>query len=77
MPLTMAGTGREITVQKVNGKDDARRFLANLGFVEGAKVTVITEMSGNVIVNIKDARVAISRAMASRIMVYDGIPMPC
>ena len=77
MPLTMADTGREITIQRVNGKDETRRFLENLGFVEGAKLTVISEMSGNFIVNIKDARVAISRAMASRIMVNDGAAVPC
>ena len=69
MPLTMARTGSEIYVDVINGKDETRKFLENLGFVKGTKISVITEISGNLIINVKDTRVAVSRAMASRIMV--------
>ena len=62
MPLTLMDVGVETTVKTIRGKDQTRKFLQNLGFVEGAKVTVV-------IVNVKDARVAISEQMASRIMV--------
>lgn len=69
MPLTMARVGETASVKKVGGKAEARQFLENLGFVPGSHVTIITEISGNVIVSIKESRVAISREMASRIMV--------
>ena len=69
MPLTMAQSGMENTVKRVTGKDEIRRFLASLGFVEGGTVPVITEVAGNLIVNVKDTRVALDRAMASRIMI--------
>ena len=51
------------------GKDETRRFLANLGFVEGGKVTVISEVAGNLIVNVKETRVALSKSMANRVIV--------
>ena len=69
MPLTMAPSGTVTTVKKIHGKDETRRFLERLGFVEGGKVTVVSEMGGNLIVNIKDARIALSKSMAGRIMV--------
>lgn len=69
MPLTMAPTGVESTVRRITGKDETRRFLSTLGFVEGGKVTVISQVAGNLIVNIKDSRIALSKSMASRIMV--------
>ena len=69
MPLTLARPGEEATIKKVGGKEDTRQFLATLGFVPGAYVSVITEISGNVIVSIKESRVAISREMAAKIMV--------
>ncbi len=69
MPLTMAKVGEANSIKKVGGKEETRQFLANLGFVPGAHVTIITEISGNVIVNIKESRVAISREMAAKIMV--------
>lgn len=59
MPLTMANAGEENIIKKVGGKEDTRRFLENLGFVVGAAVTVISQVEGNIIVNIKDSRVAI------------------
>lgn len=69
MPLTMARTGTENTVRRITGKDETRRFLESLGFVEGGTVTVVTQLSGNLIVNVKDARVALSESMARRIMI--------
>lgn len=67
IPLTMVTPGTEVRVQAIRGKDETRRFLASLGFVENAAVVVVTELGGNVIVNVKDTRVAISKAMASRV----------
>lgn len=69
MPLTMAQSGAEHRVRQVTGKDETRRFLASLGFVEGGSVRVVSEIAGNLIVNVKDARIAISKSMASRILV--------
>ena len=69
MPMTMMKPGAEASVKKVGGKDETRQFLANLGFVPGSHVTIITEISGNVIVSVKESRVAISREMAVKIMV--------
>ncbi|WP_299120415.1 FeoA family protein [uncultured Eubacterium sp.] len=69
MPLTMAKPGEENTIRKIGGKEEIRRFLENLGFVVGGKVTVVSDMNGNVIVNVKNARVAIGKDMANRIMV--------
>lgn len=69
MPLAMVDLGRQDTIVKVGGKEETRKFLENLGFVTGAIVTVVASMGGNVIVNIKESRVAISREMAMKIMV--------
>lgn len=69
MPLTMMSQGKTARVEEIHGKDETRKFLENLGFVKGAEVTVVTVSGGNLIVNIKEARVAVSRVMASRIMV--------
>lgn len=69
MPLSMADIGEKQRVIKINGKDQTRRFLENLGFVEGSEVTVVSEISGNIIVNVKDTRVALDKAMANRIIV--------
>ena len=69
MPLTMARAGERNVIKRVIGKDETRRFLENLGFVSGAHVIVVSEMGGNMIVNVKDARIAISKSMANRIMV--------
>lgn len=69
MPLTMVKVGEENCIVKVGGKAETRQFLENLGFVVGGVVTVITEISGNVIVNVKESRIAISREMACKIMV--------
>ena len=69
MPLTMLNTGEPRTIKKVGGKEETRRFLENLGFVPGGEVTVVSEIDGNMIVNIKDSRVAIGKDMANKIMV--------
>lgn len=69
MPLTMAKTGEVNVIKKVGGKDDTRKFLENLGFLTGTAVTVISEISGNMIVNVKDSRVAINREMANKIQI--------
>lgn len=69
MPLTFAKEGEPASIKKIGGKEDIRQFLENLGFVPGAAVTVVSTIGGNMIVNIKDSRVAIGKDMASRIMV--------
>ena len=69
MPLTLVQTGEENMIRKVVGKPEVKRHLENLGFVPGGRVTVISTIGGNLIVNVKDARVAISREMAQKIMV--------
>ena len=69
MPLSMAQAGKEVTIKRITGKDDTKRFLESLGFVIGGTVTVVSEMAGNMIVNVKDTRIAISKSMANRIMV--------
>ena len=69
MPLTLANVGEENTIKKVGGKPDVRKHLENLGFVAGGNVTVITTLGGGVIVNVKEARVAISQEMAQKIMI--------
>ena len=69
MPLSMIEVGETKAVLRVTGRDKVRRFLENLGFVEGAEVTVVSRISGNLIVNVKETRVAIDKSMANRIVV--------
>ena len=69
MPLSMAETGREIQIRNIGGKDETRRFLESLGFVIGGFVTVVSEINGNLIVKVKDSRVAISKEMANKITI--------
>ncbi len=69
MPLSMVGTGMSNVVKRVGGKDETRKFLESLGFVPGSEVTVISEMNGNLIVNVKNSRVAIGKDIANKIMV--------
>lgn len=69
MPLTFAKEGEPNSIKKVGGKEETRKFLENLGFVTGAAVTVVSTAGGNMIVNIKNSRIAIGKDMASRIMV--------
>lgn len=69
MPLTFADTGEEHIVRKISGKPEVKKHLENLGFVAGSEVIVMNVIGGNVIVKVKEARVAISREMAQKIMV--------
>lgn len=69
MPLTMLNIGETGEIKRIGGNEEIRRFLNNLGFVVGAEVSVVSAIGGNVIVNIKDSRVAINKDMAKRIMV--------
>lgn len=69
MPLTMARAGEPNVICRVGGKEETRRFLENLGFVTGGVVTVVSRTDGNMIVNVKESRVAIGRDMANKILV--------
>lgn len=69
MPLTMAKSGETVPIRKITGKDEVRQHLAELGFVVDSTVTVVSEIAGNLIVQVKDSRVALDRSMANRIMV--------
>ena len=69
MPLTLANPGEANIIQKIGGRAEVKKHLENLGFVAGGNVTVITTIGGNVIVNVKEARVAISEEMAQKIMI--------
>lgn len=69
MPLSFVQSGVPQIIKRIGGKDEVKRFLESLGFVVGGEVIVISELQGNMIVNIKESRVAISKSMASRIMV--------
>ena len=69
MPLTLAVVGEENIIKKIGGKPEVRTHLENLGFVVGGSVTVINTIGGNVIVNVKESRIAISREMAQKIMI--------
>ncbi|MBP3487786.1 MAG: ferrous iron transport protein A [Roseburia sp.] len=69
MPLSMVKEGEPNVIKKVGGKEETRKFLENLGFVTGGTVTVISQIGGNMIVNVKDSRVAIGKDMANKIMV--------
>ena len=69
MPLTLAEVGEENTIKKIVGKQEVKAHLENLGFVVGGAVTIINAIGGNVIVNVKESRIAISREMAQKIMI--------
>ena len=69
MPLTIANQDEKFLIKKILGKEEVRRFLANLGFVAGAQICVVSKICGNIIVQIKDSRVAISKEMAQKIIV--------
>lgn len=69
MPLSMVKKGDSNVIKKITGKEETRKFLENIGFVTGGVVTVISENGGNLIVNVKDSRVAIGKDMANRILV--------
>ncbi|MCD7709667.1 MAG: ferrous iron transport protein A [Clostridiales bacterium] len=69
MPLTLSPKGEQMKIKKVSGKEEIRRHLEELGFTAGSLVTVVNDMGGNMIVNVKGSRIAIGREMASRIVV--------
>ena len=69
MPLSMLSVGSTDTIKKITGKDEVRLFLSSLGLVEGERVTVVSEIHGNLILGVKDSRIALDRSLANRIMV--------
>ena len=69
MPLTFADAGEENIIKKIGGKPEVKQHLENLGFVVGGTVSIVSSIGGNLLVNVKDSRVAISSEMASKIMV--------
>ena len=69
MPLTMAATGETVTIRRITGKDEVRQRLAELGFVVDSPVTVVSKLAGNLILQVRDSRVALDKTMANRIMI--------
>ena len=69
MPLLLAQPGEKNTIMAVRGRGETKRFLESMGFVEGAEITVVSVFDGNLIVKVKDARVARSKVMAAKIMI--------
>ena len=69
MPLTMAKTGETVTIRKITGRDEVRQHLAELGVVVDSDVTVVNEVAGNLILQVKDSRIALDRTMANRVMI--------
>ena len=69
MPLLLAQPGEQNKIMAVHGRGETKRFLESMGFVEGASITIVSEFDGNLIVNVKDARVAISKVLAGKIMI--------
>ncbi|MDR1957430.1 MAG: ferrous iron transport protein A [Treponema sp.] len=69
MPLALVKTGEKAAIKKIGGRDEQKKYLETLGFVVGGAVTVVSEINGNMIVHIKDSRIAISREMANKIIV--------
>ena len=69
MPLTMAPVGEVFEIKKITGKDEIRQHLAELGFVIGTSVVVVNSISGNLIIQVKDSRVALNKDMAGRIII--------
>ncbi len=68
MPLTMAKTGETVTIRRITGRDEVRQHLAELGFVVDSTVTVVSELAGNLILQVKESRVALDKSMALRIL---------
>lgn len=69
IPLTFANVGEKMSIRKIGGKDETKRFLGSLGFVEGGEIIIVSDNGGDLIVNIKNSRVAISREMANKIII--------
>ena len=68
IPLSAAKPGETVTIGRITGKDDIRQHLAELGFVVGTEITVVSELAGNLMVQVKDSRVALDRTMVNRIL---------
>ncbi|MBU3107407.1 FeoA family protein [Clostridium gasigenes] len=69
MPLILAIKGQNMFIRKISGNDETRRFLNSLGFIVGETITIISEIGGNMIINVKNTRIALDKSMASRIIV--------
>ncbi len=69
MPLTMARPGETVTIRKITGKDEVRQHLAELGFVVDSAITVVSELGGNLILQVKDSRIALDKTLANRVMI--------
>ena len=69
MPLTLAKPGETVTIRKITGKDEVRQHLAELGFVVDGSVTVVSEIAGNLILQVKESRIALDRTLANRVMI--------
>lgn len=69
MPLTMAKPGETVTIREITGKDEVRQHLAELGFVVDGSVTVVSEIAGNLILQVKESRIALDRTLANRVMI--------
>ena len=69
MPLTMAKPGETVTIRKITGEDEVRQHLAELGFVVDGSVTVVSEIAGNLILQVKESRIALDRTLANRVMI--------
>jgi len=69
MPLSMAKAGETVTIQRITGKDEIRQHLAELGFVAEGQATIVSEIAGNLILQVKDSRVALDKSLANRIMI--------
>lgn len=69
MPLSMAGNGETVAIKKISGNDEVRQHLSELGFVVNEEVTVVNQVGGNLILRVKDSRIALDKSMANRILV--------
>ncbi len=69
MPLTMVEIGKINSIKRISGKDEPKKFLANLGIIVGSEVMVVAEFAGNVILNVRETRIALDKCLANRIMV--------
>lgn len=72
MTLTMAPVGKNVRIHRITGKDETRRQLVNLGFVEGSDISLVSQNEGNMIIKVKDSRIAIDRSLSNRIIVTEG-----
>lgn len=69
IPLSLAGTGDTVTIRRISGRDDVRQHLTELGFIVGDQISVVNELQGDLIVQVKDSRIAVNRGVANHIMV--------